>query len=431
MSPLELAAIFHKHAWEGLNASTDAFGRGIIFSGDSMVRQLFANVVAALRGRTDEVTDVSFIRDSVYVAYEDGDHYAITRGPTEADREFTIANCEMLGNWFGNADLFSPATWRKVGKKGKWRQAGHHCPRGGGAATANSKRKPLFVLMYALDRVPNFINAHLPLRSDLFTLTRPRLRIGGYLFWLMDAPRVGVSKQFGPLNATLAAFTERMHRYLEGDRMRRFVWLTTPFAQIGHDYTNLMGHMPTRNAKMRRWLLGDGLPFAGDGSPPPYDAPLLPAEADGRDQWETFIGLNKDEDADHARAVANGALNRSRAAAVMPPVLLERWREAAAARRVRLCGGGGGSEGAAKVSGYNACRRQRYLLDMAGVADVAYRDAEVRPRRDRLHFTCGWRWFHHSLEHINDLAPNPYNCADPFNQAVVQYLASMLLSMGG
>ena len=515
MSSLEMAAIFHRHAWEGLNSSAEAaasdpFGRGIIFSGDSVVRELFVNVVAALRGHPHEVIEMQYQTDIAYIAYADG-----TDAFSSLEGGFLGEHCGLLRGWFGHSGAFAPPAHYARGsrrkRKGLLLAALSACdvPTAAAAAAADpAKKRPLFILLFALDRVPNDDAASgLSIRRDLFEMTRPLLRIGGYMFWLADAltsrrtvknstltaAATPLSPALPRLSQSLDGFAKRMGRYLAADRRRRYVWLTTPFSGMAPKTRGDMGHVPTRNAKARRWLLAEGdaeddnnsaeiketssdassdggsplqanaaatvaAPIA-DGAPLHFDRPLLPEDEDHRPQWEESVGALEREDADMERATRSGELNASRAAAVMPSALLQRWRAAAAVRRSRLCGLSASAAAEPQVissssassllaqppsssnnallaaigganSGNGRCRRQqRFLLDMAGIADVGYADVGLRPRRDRLHYTCGWNFPPRGGGIISGLWANPYNCADPFNRAVVHHLMGMLLAM--
>ena len=89
-----IAAILHHHAAGRQRKKR----RGIAFAGDSMMRQLFSHVIAALRGQAVSA-DTHYHDDALYIARPSGDTFAILTNGTLAARPRLRA---LVAQWFPN-----------------------------------------------------------------------------------------------------------------------------------------------------------------------------------------------------------------------------------------------------------------------------------------------------------------------------------------
>lgn len=208
------------------NRSAARGGRAVLFSGDSLIRQLFLNVVALLR-HEPVVTDFYSHTDYIYIAYPSRDVF------NEVAALHMTEHCSIIVHWL-------PGLLKGRKKRPVW------CP------PSTITEEPLFVLLFLWDVTPAAP------REEIF-LIPVSLHVGGYFLWWYGSSDPNAAQAPGgmagaPVNISIVPFLTRMASLLAWQKQRKFVWLTTPQIAEGHSLLLKLGSLYERNERMRRWV---------------------------------------------------------------------------------------------------------------------------------------------------------------------------------
>ena len=199
-----------------------AGGKGVLFSGDSMMRQLFLGVIALLRGEETFIADHYFHVDAVYVIATSGH------------------------------DLLAPIAGNKVSKALAARRvgdvvtvgnaiAGHFAGYSGFASATGTppSKDVLLAMMFNWETKPS-------VHRKEFVAMQPNLHVAAFMYWWQNKdPLSDLDSYLATLEAYDAA---------SGNVPSRFVWVTTPWTS-----PKLFGGVEQsvrveRNDRMLKWI---------------------------------------------------------------------------------------------------------------------------------------------------------------------------------
>jgi hypothetical protein len=221
-SPLQALAVL-QHA---------AAGRGVLFSGDSMMRQVFLRLISTIRGQSELLADHYFHFDAVYVVTADG-HDALVAipgnkvSPQLAKRTIgggTVTLGDVMRTYFagysGNKGLAAPAESDD-----------------GNVASSSV----VVAAMFTWETKPS-------VHRKEFAAIAPRLHVASFMYWWQNKdPLSDLDRYTAAVEAHYGAADSRAKGGM-------YVWLTTPWTA-----PKLFGgvEQPTRRArndKAKSWV---------------------------------------------------------------------------------------------------------------------------------------------------------------------------------
>ena len=251
--------------------------KGIIFTGDSITRNIFNAIVAHIRN--ERVTSEHYYhRDALYVLHPSTD--SVTMLNSEGKKE----KCGILKSFFPGYELS-----RNVFKKCSWK------------TNLNSRKEwPLFAILFVWDVTPGSY------RVDTVRMSNIALQIGGYAYWWyatknMSLKGGSIGIKGADIDVPVDPYLDAVSRTMEQtDTARRFVWMTTPLVSFEHTLLPMFGPLGERNLKMARWVK-NATPFA---TPLSYMSPLdlrnvtedpFDPDIEARNSQEVYTFINKEK----------------------------------------------------------------------------------------------------------------------------------------